>query len=70
VQRRARVALDAGGMHRPAGRVAAVALDHTLRDPYNRQNPGATADLTTAAIFVTLLEGGWPRRGEEHHAGA
>jgi triphosphoribosyl-dephospho-CoA synthase len=70
VQRRARVALDAGGMHRAAGRVAAVALDRALRDPYNRQNPGATADLTTAAIFVTLLEGGWPRRGEGDHAGA
>lgn len=70
VQRRARVALDAGGMHQPAGRVAAVALDHTLRDPHNRQNPGATADLTTAAIFVTLLEGGWPSPGEMDHGGA
>jgi triphosphoribosyl-dephospho-CoA synthase len=70
VQRRARVALDAGGMHRPAGRVAVVALDHTLRDPHHRQNPGATADLTTAAIFVTLLEGNWPGPGEEHHGRA
>jgi len=70
VQRRARAALDAGGMRRPAGRVAAVALDHTLRDPHNRQNPGATADVTTAAIFVTLLEDGWPLPGEVHHGGA
>jgi triphosphoribosyl-dephospho-CoA synthase len=70
VQRRAQVALDAGGMHRPGGRVATIALDHALRDPYNHQNPGATADLTTAAIFVTLLEGGWPLPGEAHHAGA
>jgi triphosphoribosyl-dephospho-CoA synthase len=64
VQRRARAALDAGGMHQPAGRVAAVALDHTLRDPHNRQNPGATADVITAAIFVTLLEDGWSHPGE------
>jgi len=70
VQRRARVALEEGGMHRPAGRVAAVALDHALRDPHNRQNPGATADLTTAAVFVTLLEGNWPGAGEEHHGRA
>jgi triphosphoribosyl-dephospho-CoA synthase len=70
VQEKARMALDAGGMHRPAGRAAVAALDHALRDPHNRQNPGATADLTAAAIFVTLLEGGWPRGGEGHHAGA
>lgn len=72
VQRRARVTMDAGGMHRPAGRVAVAALDHTLRDPRNHRNPGATADLTAAAIFVTLLEGGWTRPGEggRRHAGA
>lgn len=70
VQRRALVALEAGGMHRPAGRVAAVALDHALRDPHHRQNPGATADLTTAAIFVTLLDGRWPDAGEWQHGGA
>jgi triphosphoribosyl-dephospho-CoA synthase len=70
VQRRARVALDAGGMHQPAGRVAVAALDHALRDPRNRQNPGATADVTAAAIFVTLLQGGWTRQGEMYIAGA
>jgi triphosphoribosyl-dephospho-CoA synthase len=64
VQRQARVTLDAGGMHRPEGRVAVAALDGALRDPRNARNPGATADLTAAAIFVTLLEGGWPRTGE------
>lgn len=46
-----------------AGRGAVGALDHALRDPVNRRNPGATADLTTAAIFVTLLSDG-------SHAGA
>jgi triphosphoribosyl-dephospho-CoA synthase len=69
VQRRARVVLDAGGMHQPAGRAASAALDHTLRDPHNRKNPGTTADLTTATIFVTLLEGGWTRQ-EGQSAGA
>jgi len=70
VQRRAQVALDAGGMHRPAGRVAVTALDLALRDPRNARNPGATADLTAAAIFVTLLEGGWPRPGGGRNAAA
>jgi triphosphoribosyl-dephospho-CoA synthase len=70
VQGRARVALDAGGMYQPAGRAAVATLDRALRDPRNRRNPGATADLTAAAIFVTLLEGGWARPAEGKHAGA
>jgi len=70
VQRQARLALDSGGMHRPAGRAAVATLDHALRDPDNRRNPGATADLTAAAIFVTLLEGGWPPWGKEHDGAA
>lgn len=59
VQRDAQVALAAGGVRSVAGREALAALDRTLRDPTNRMNPGTTADLTAAAIFVTLLEGGW-----------
>lgn len=70
VQGQARTALEAGGMHRPAGRAAVAALDRALRDPHHRRNPGATADLTAAAIFVTLLEEGWPGPHEGHHAGA
>jgi triphosphoribosyl-dephospho-CoA synthase len=30
-------------------------LDTELRDPHNRHNPGTTADLTAAALFVALL---------------
>ena len=30
----------------------------------NVGNPGTTADLTAAAIFVVLLGGGWPRPGQ------
>lgn len=69
VQGRARTVLERGGVRTPAGRVAIAALDGDLRDPRNTRNPGATADLTAAALFVALLEGGWRRAGEgERHA--
>ncbi len=63
VQRRARAVLDAGGVRSGAGREAIAMLDRELRDDRNSRNPGATADVTGAAICVVLLEGGW--RGEE-----
>lgn len=59
VQRRARAVLDTGGVRTPAGREAVARLDRELRDPANTLNPGATADLTGAAICVVLLEGRW-----------
>jgi len=62
VQRRGRAALDAGGVRTIAGRDATAALDRELRDEANTLNPGATADLTGAAIYVVLLEGGWRGR--------
>ena len=62
VQRRARVVLDAGGIRTTAGQDASAALDRELRDEANTLNPGATADLTGAAIYVVLLEGGWRGR--------
>ena len=62
VQRRARAVLDAGGVRTLAGRDATAALDRELRDEANTLNPGATADLTGAAIYVVLLEGGWRGR--------
>jgi triphosphoribosyl-dephospho-CoA synthase len=58
---RAREVLEAGGTRTAAGRAALAQLDSELRDPRNRRNPGATADLTCAAIFVVILEGGWDR---------
>jgi triphosphoribosyl-dephospho-CoA synthetase len=51
--------LEGGGVRTPAGRDAIAALDSELRDPRNTRNPGATADLTAAALFVALLEDGW-----------
>ena len=62
VQRRARAVLDAGGVRTMPGREATAALDRELRDEANTLNPGATADLTGASIYVVLLEGGWRGR--------
>ena len=61
VSRRALEVRAAGGTRSAAGRKALAALDAELRDPRNRRNPGTTADLTCAALFVVILEGGWDR---------
>jgi len=61
VSGRAREVRAAGGTRSSAGRDALAQLDRELRDPRNRRNPGATADLTCAALFVVILEGGWDR---------
>lgn len=49
-------AVEAGGMHTADGRRAVAELDRGLRDPTNRRNPGTTADLTAAGLFVALTE--------------
>lgn len=59
VSRRARAALDAGGVRAAAGRQLIDAMDCHLRDARAAVNPGTTADLTAAAIFVVLVGGGW-----------
>jgi triphosphoribosyl-dephospho-CoA synthase len=59
VTRQARGVLAAGGVRTDAGRQAVADLDGALRDARNSGNPGTTADLTAAAIFVVLLGGGW-----------
>lgn len=59
VSQRARVTLAAGGVRSEAGRRAIDEMDRGLRDARNASNPGTTADLTAAAIFVVLLGGGW-----------
>jgi triphosphoribosyl-dephospho-CoA synthase len=61
VSRRAGEVRAAGGTQSPEGRKALAALDAELRDSRNRRNPGTTADLTCAALFVVILEGGWDR---------
>jgi triphosphoribosyl-dephospho-CoA synthase len=61
ISRRAREITAAGGVRHPAGREALARLDADLRDPTNSRNPGTTADLTCAALFVVIIEGGWDR---------
>jgi triphosphoribosyl-dephospho-CoA synthase len=40
-----------------AGRQALPDFDASLREPRNALNPGTTADLVTATLFVALVEG-------------
>jgi triphosphoribosyl-dephospho-CoA synthase len=54
---RARQALESGWPDAPAGRRALSELDDWLRAEGNRRNPGTTADLVTASLFVALREG-------------
>ena len=57
VTRGAAEVLQAGGMARDDGRQAIAAFDADLREAANGLNPGTTADLTAAAVFVALLLG-------------
>jgi triphosphoribosyl-dephospho-CoA synthase len=49
--------LAAGGVRSARGRTALAAFDASLRQDRNALNPGTTADLVTAVLFVALLEG-------------
>jgi triphosphoribosyl-dephospho-CoA synthase len=53
----ARDVLAAGGVRTAAGRRALRSFDASLREPGNALNPGTTADLVTATVFVAVLEG-------------
>ncbi len=53
----AREVLAAGGVRTDAGRRALDSFDASLREPGNALNPGTTADLVTATVFVALVEG-------------
>jgi triphosphoribosyl-dephospho-CoA synthase len=53
----AREVLAAGGVRTPAGRRALQSFDALLREPANALNPGTTADLVAATVFVAVLEG-------------
>jgi triphosphoribosyl-dephospho-CoA synthase len=55
VSQLAREVLERGGVRSPEGRQAIDDMDAAIRDARNSNNPGTTADLTAAAIFVTLL---------------
>jgi triphosphoribosyl-dephospho-CoA synthase len=63
VMAQAAQAMASGGVRTESGRAALAELDTVLRGyPRNGANPGTTADLTAAALFVTLLAGGWSAR--------
>ena len=53
----ARQVLTAGGVRSARGRAALAEFDASLRQDGNALNPGTTADLVTAVLFVALLEG-------------
>ena len=53
----ARQVLAAGGVRSARGRTALAEFDASLRQDGNALNPGTTADLVTAVLFVALLEG-------------
>lgn len=57
VQMRARGVLADSGLSSEIGRASGVRLDSFLRSDGNRMNPGTTADLVTACLFVALREG-------------
>lgn len=59
VSRDARRALEAGGMHTDVGRREVAALERAWRDDANTKNPGTTADLVAAGLFVLW----WSERG-------
>jgi triphosphoribosyl-dephospho-CoA synthase len=56
VSRQAEDVLRMGGAFTPQGQAALTELDRALRDENHTLNPGATADLTATAIFLSLLE--------------
>ena len=49
-------AMAAGGVRSDQGRAAIERMDRRLRDPKNTANPGTTADIIAAALFVVLLD--------------
>jgi triphosphoribosyl-dephospho-CoA synthase len=59
VSRQARATVAAGGVRSAGGREAIERMDRGLRDARHIANPGTTADLTAAAIYVALLGGAW-----------
>jgi triphosphoribosyl-dephospho-CoA synthase len=58
VSRDAAEVLASGGVRTDGGRKRLAQFDAGLRDGANRRNPGTTADLTAAALFVVIIERG------------
>jgi len=60
VSGKARAIVSAGGLGSKRGREMISALDRELQRSAGLMNPGTTADLTAASIFLLLLEGWRP----------
>ncbi len=60
IRDRARRVAACGATRTAAGRAALAGLDLWLRRDGHRWNPGTTADLVTAVLFVGLLDGSIP----------
>jgi triphosphoribosyl-dephospho-CoA synthase len=58
VRSRATEVRAAGGVRTAEGRRAIAAFDLELRNSTNSMNPGTSADITAAAVFVVLLSRG------------
>jgi triphosphoribosyl-dephospho-CoA synthase len=56
VSRMAKEVLKHGGVFTSKGRAELKRMDRELRDKTHNLNPGTTADLTAAAIFLYLLQ--------------
>ncbi len=65
ISERAGDVLNKGGIFTPEGQKALESMDQALRDESHSLNPGTTADLTTAVIFLSTIkkgnseDGGW-----------
>jgi len=60
VSRKALAIVSAGGLGSERGREMTLELDKELQRSEGSMNPGTTADLTAASIFLLLLEGWRP----------
>ena len=56
VSQKAMEVLSLGGVVTPEGRAGLAEMDRALRDESHALNPGTTADLTAASIFLALLD--------------
>lgn len=65
VSRGAAAVLERGGTDTAPGRDALRRFDAELRDPCHGRNPGTTADLVCASLFVFLAADGMIRRVPE-----
>jgi triphosphoribosyl-dephospho-CoA synthase len=57
VSEQAKAVLETGGAFTEEGQRAMQEFDQAIRDPRHRFNPGTTADLIAATLFVFLTEG-------------